>query len=82
MEYYIIVYKNTHDAMEADKELNEKGFEYRIMPTPTSINQSCGICIRTNNSEDIEKIINENIISYKGIYKRSEEQFIKISGWI
>lgn len=75
MDYYIIVYKSTHDAMEADKKLSENGFEYRIMPTPTAINNSCGICTRLSNSDDINKIIESNIVIYKGIYKKTESGF-------
>ena len=45
MNYYIIVFKNTHDAMTADKKLAMKNYKFRIMPTPTLITQSCGICV-------------------------------------
>ena len=37
MNYYIIVFKNTHDAMTADKKLAMKNYKFRIMPTPTLI---------------------------------------------
>lgn len=75
MQYYIIVFKNTHDAMEADRKLEKTQIEYRIMPTPTSITQSCGICIRITKAEDIETIINESIIEYKNIYEKNTEGF-------
>ncbi|NLK94949.1 MAG: DUF3343 domain-containing protein [Clostridiales bacterium] len=75
MIYYIIVYKNTHDAMEADKILSEKGFEYRIMPTPTSVTQSCGICTRLKKYNDIEYIVNNNIFEFKNIYEKNEDEF-------
>lgn len=75
MEYYIIVYKSTHDAMQADLELEKNSFEYRVMPTPTSITQSCGICTRLNCYEDIEKIISLNLVEYKNIYKKDKEGF-------
>jgi hypothetical protein len=78
MNYYIIVYKSTHDAMEADKILSENSFEYRIMPTPTAINNSCGICTRLINSDDIKRIIEEQIVNYKGIYEKTENGFITI----
>ena len=31
MNYYIIVFKNTHDAMTADKKLAMKNYKFRIM---------------------------------------------------
>ena len=75
MEYYIIVYKSTHDAMQADLKLEKSDFEYRVMPTPTSITQSCGICTRLNCYGDIEKIISLNLVEYKNIYKKDKEGF-------
>lgn len=42
MDYYIIVFKNTYDAMSAEKKLKELDLEFRIMPTPTSVTMSCG----------------------------------------
>ena len=70
MNYYIIVFKNTHDAMTAEKKLSELNYKFRIMPTPTLITQSCGICIRIEDEETIRKIIDEDIIQFKGVYKR------------
>lgn len=78
MEYYIIVYKNTLNAMEAEKILNEKNYNFKIMPTPTSITQSCGICTRFQGKNEIDTIINEGIIIYKNIYCRKNEGYILI----
>jgi len=75
MDYYIIVYKNTLNAMEAEKILNDKKYNFKIMPTPTSITQSCGICTRFQSKEEIDNIINEDIIIYRNIYFRSSEGF-------
>ncbi|PRR81403.1 DUF3343 domain-containing protein [Clostridium vincentii] len=75
MKYYIIVYKNTLNAMQAEKVLNEKKYHFKIMPTPTSITQSCGICTRFQSKDEIEKIINEDIIIYKNIYYRNSEGY-------
>ncbi|MBD7913101.1 MULTISPECIES: DUF3343 domain-containing protein [Clostridium] len=75
MEYYVIVYKNTHDAMLAEKKLTENNFDFKIMPTPTSITQSCGICTRFEKENEITNIIENNIIEYKNIYKKTKEGF-------
>lgn len=75
MKYYIIVYKNTHDAMNGEKILKENGFIFRIMPTPTSITQSCGICTRFEDGNSVEEIINNNIIEYKNIYCKVDDSF-------
>ena len=78
MNYYIIVFKNTHDAMSAEQKLNGLNYKFRIMPTPTLITQSCGICIRVEEEEELNKIISSNIIEFKNIYKREESNYILI----
>ncbi len=78
MNYYIIVFKNTHDAMSAEQKLSGLNYKFRIMPTPTLITQSCGICIRIEEEEELNKIISSNIIEFKNIYKKEEAKYIVI----
>lgn len=78
MNYYIIVFKNTHDAMSAEKKLNELNFDFKIMPTPTTITQSCGICVRIENENQIKNIMENQIIEYKGVYNKNEDGFRQI----
>lgn len=78
MNYYIVVFKNTYDAMAAEKKLKELNFSFKIMPTPTSITMSCGICIRIDEKDDISLITNNSIIEYKNIYLRDNEGYVLI----
>lgn len=78
MKYYIVVFKNTYDAMAAEKKLKELNFEFKIMPTPTSITMSCGICVRIDNKEVIDSIINNNILEYKNAYFKDAEGYVLI----
>lgn len=78
MNYFIIIFKNTHDAMSAEKNLDEKGIKLRIMPTPTTITQSCGICVRIENREIVDNIIKDKIIEFKNIYSRESDGYNKI----
>ena len=78
MTYYIIVFKNTLDAMNAEKLLKIKNFNFKMMPTPTAITQSCGICVRSEIREDIDNIIENNIIIYKNIYQKTNGEYFKI----
>ena len=75
MKYYIIVFKNTHTAMSGEKKLKEVGMNFRIMPTPTTITQSCGICIRLEEEESVNRVINEELIEFKAIYKRESSGY-------
>lgn len=70
MNYFIIVFKNTYDAMSAEKKLEKENITLRIMPTPTLITQSCGICVRIENREIVDTIIKDEIIEFKNIYER------------
>ena len=80
MNYYIIVFKNTHDAMSAEQKLNGLNYKFRIMPTPTLIPQSCGICIRIEEEEEekVNEIINNNTVEFKNIYKKEEANYVLI----
>ena len=74
MKYYIIVFKNTLDAMSGEKTVKEMGLSFRMMPTPTSITQSCGLCVRLDDEEAVNKVINEGNISYKNIYSYTDKK--------
>lgn len=78
MNYFIIVFKNTYDAMNAEKKLEEKGINIRIMPTPTKITQSCGICIRVECRENIDNVIDNKIVEFKNIYEKSEDRYVAV----
>ena len=64
--------------MSAEQKLNGLNYKFRIMPTPTLITQSCGICIRIEEEEKLNEIINDNTIEFKNIYKREESNYILI----
>lgn len=74
MSYFIIVFKNTHDAIEAEDRILEKDFKIRIMPTPTSITQSCGICVRFDEKEILEDLLALNF-EYKAVYERDSNGY-------
>ena len=78
MNYYIIVFKNTHDARSAEQKLNGLNYKFRIMPTPTLITQSCGICIRIEEEEKVNEIINNNTVEFKNVYKKEEANYVLI----
>lgn len=79
MNYFIIVFKNTLDAMTAERALKEKDFEFKMMPTPTAITQSCGLCVRIEKKELIDYVISENLVAFKNIYEKSNEGYNSIA---
>ena len=73
MNKYLMVFKNNHDAVNAESRLKEKKFNIMVMPTPTQITHSCGICIVFDDEvySKSEEFIDDEKISYKNIYKIS-----------
>ena len=76
-EYYLIVFKNTHDAIQGEKVLKEEGLNVIIMPTPTYITKSCGISVRFNISdvEKVKEIIGQDKMEIKNMYHKTDEKF-------
>ena len=70
-EMYIVSFNSTHHAIRLDKTLQEAGIRSTTLPTPREITASCGISIRFlyEDIESVKKILNENSVEYKGIYK-------------
>lgn len=75
MSYYIIVFKNTFDAMAGEEVFKDRGYDYKIMPTPTLTVLSCGICLRVEDENIINKVIDEKFIEFKNIFKREGGEF-------
>ncbi|MEG0857566.1 MAG: DUF3343 domain-containing protein [Terrisporobacter sp.] len=78
MSYFVIIFKNTYDAISAEKKLEEENITLKIMPTPTLITQSCGICVRIEEREMVNTIIKDEIIVFKNIYERIGVGYNKI----
>ena len=78
MKFFIMVFNNTNDAMNGEKFFKSNNIDFVIMPTPTYITQSCGICIRFNENmlEKVNPIIEENNLKYKNIYSNDKSGFV------
>ncbi len=78
MKYFIMVFNNTNDAMNGERIFKDNNIEFVIMPTPTYITQSCGICIRFNENiiEKVNSIIEKDSLKYKNIYLNDSKQFV------
>lgn len=77
MNFFIMVFNNTHEAMSGEKIMNENEIKAMVMPTPTYITKSCGISLRfpTSEMEKVETLITDEKIKFKNIYIRDEEGF-------
>ena len=70
-EMYIVSFNSTHQAIKCDKTFAKNNIDYAVLPTPREITQSCGISVKfsIDNIENVKKIMAENEIEYKGIFK-------------
>lgn len=50
---YIITFKNTNQAIKAEKCLEERDLKVTVLPLPSKIRAGCGICLKLR-AEDIE----------------------------
>lgn len=76
-KYFLLVFKNTNDAMMGEKYLKEHGYVAAVMPTPSQIINSCGLSLLLKEDE-VEKIkaeLQEGKISYKGLYTKEVSGF-------
>ncbi len=78
--YCIIVFMNTHNAIEGEKAIKEEGYPISIMPTPSHITQSCGISIRFREEylDDIKKLIEEDKVKVKNVYRKTDNGFVEL----
>lgn len=73
-EMYIVSFNSTHQAIRTDKLFEELNIKSTTLPTPREITASCGISIRFlyDDLDNVNKVLEDNSIEYKGIYHISK----------
>jgi len=51
MTEYIITFKNTNYAIQAERRLLEAKLQVGVLPLPSQIGAGCGICLRVDQDE-------------------------------
>lgn len=66
----IIVFNSTHQALAAEKALEDEGLAIEIVPLPADLAADCGLAIEFNmeSEKEVKNIFLEHRIKYKGIY--------------
>jgi hypothetical protein len=72
---YLLTFENTFEAMRTEERLKIKEIKYYVMPTPTEITKSCGICICIEDYEGVKLVIIEDGLNIKAIYKRENSNY-------
>lgn len=75
MRDFIMIFNNTHEAMEGEKVFKSNNIKFIIMPTPTYITKSCGISIRYSGEEENKVELLYNDLKFKNIYVKDNKGF-------
>lgn len=79
MDFYLLIFKNTADALQGQEKLTFKKIPHGVYPTPPQITGSCGISLRFTEAELEEVSIEiDHGLPYKALYKISKMKISKI----
>lgn len=78
--YYLATFQTTHNALHAEKILEDAGFPFIVVPTPREVSSGCGLAIRfySQHLDDIKKTFVDNNISFASLYDVVKGSFKKI----
>jgi len=79
MEFYLLVFKNTSDALKGEAEFNDRNIPHAVYPTPPQILGSCGISLRLTPAEieSANKVLDSGL-QYKALYKITRMSIIVV----
>ncbi|HBW12392.1 DUF3343 domain-containing protein [Proteiniclasticum sp.] len=79
MDFYLLVFKNTTDALVGEEDLKKHEIPHAVYPTPPQIIGSCGISMRFTETElpKVEERLEKGLM-YKALYKLSKISIMKI----
>ena len=79
MDFYLLIFNNTADALQGEKKLIMNDIPHAVYPTPPQIVGSCGISLRFTEMElEVIKGVIESGLIYKALYKISKMSIIKL----
>lgn len=69
-KFNLITFNSTHEAIAAEKELQQSGIKMRIIPVPKEISAGCGISVKLNleDLQEVRKILGEKNIETLAYY--------------
>lgn len=77
----LIAFDSTQQALRAEMLLEYADIEIDICPTPKEITAGCALSIEFPEVElvEVKRIIENESVEIKGIYKKSEELYVLIT---
>jgi hypothetical protein len=76
---YIILFENSHYAMQAYKKMEDSDLKAEVIPTPRNISAECGFAIimKDISKDDIEEFCIQNYLMMPDIYIQQGEDYEK-----
>lgn len=77
---YLLNCENSNIAIELLNKLREEGVRARVVPTPSSIIDSCGLSLIIDGDNDLKKInkYSDKFVAYQIESKDSKRNYIKL----
>jgi hypothetical protein len=74
---YLLTFENSHKAIEAESIMKENNINILIMPTPTVITRSCGLCIKIihKDADKVKALIENGNINIKSILLKTGQNY-------
>lgn len=69
--YGLITFKSTHHTIQGEGFLEDRGLEFKTIPTPREISKSCGLSIlfQLDDLYIVEDIVSQATIKIDSVYK-------------
>lgn len=70
MEYGLVVFDSTHEAIKTEILAKDNQFHARLIGTPGQIVAGCGLSLRfeLTDTNRLRRLLDDNGVTYKGIY--------------
>lgn len=78
--YSLATFQTTHQALHAEKILEDAELPFIVVPTPREVSSGCGLAIRFfgQHLNDIRNKFIENDVVYSSIYEVAKGSFERI----
>ncbi len=75
-KYCLITFSTTHNALRAEKVLNQEGIPILVVPTPREVSAGCGLAIRflCEDFQAVKEKLNRNDIFVKSVYRVEKDE--------
>ncbi len=71
LDFCVIVFPSTSQALKAEKVLKQAGAEFVMMPTPREISTSCGLAVklRPDNTDECLRQLTRHQVQMEGVFR-------------